>query len=117
MKFSNTTIVTLVFALLLFFLANPFYWWMPTELEYLTIAALAVVAALFAGLVMGEKARDEREVELRARAARAGYLAGIFTLTLGVVVPVLAGDHASPWVLAALGVMVLVRFFVRAKDE
>lgn len=113
---NNTSIVALVLLLLLVFLANPFSLWMPTELEYLTIAALAVVAAVFAGLVMGEKARDEREVELRAHAARAGYLAGIFMLTLGTAVPVLMGDHSNPWILAALGVMVIVRFIVRAKS-
>jgi len=114
---NNTSIVAAVFVLLLIFLANPFHFWMPTELEYLTIAALAVVAAVFAGLVKGEKARDEREVELRAHAARAGYLSGIFVLTLGTAIPVLMGDHANPWILTALGTMIIVRFVSRGRSE
>lgn len=114
---NNTSIVAVVFVLLLVFLANPFGLWMPTGLQYMTVAALVVVAAIFAGLVMGEKARDEREEELRAKSARAGYLAGIIVLTLGTAVPIIMGGHASPWVLTALGVMIVVRFISRRREE
>lgn len=113
----NTTIVAAVFVLLLAFFANPFGLWMPTTLQYMGVAALVVVAAIFAGLVMGEQARDEREEEIRAQSARAGYLAGIVVLTLGIIVPILMGDHANPWVLTALGAMIVVRFVVRIKSE
>lgn len=112
---SNVAVVTGVLIILLVFLANPFGLWMPTELEYLTLAAVVVVAAVFAGLVTGERVRDEREEALRAHAARAGYLTGIFILTGATAVTVLSGGHADPWVLGALGAMVLVRFFVRTR--
>lgn len=114
---NNTLVVTIVFVLLLVFLANPFGFWMPSALEQLTIAALTVVAAVFAGLVTGEKARDEREEEIRAHSARAGYLAGIFILTLGTAIPVVVGGHPNIWVLIALGVMVVVRFISHRKSE
>lgn len=114
---NNTTIVAVVFVLLLVLLANPFSLWMPTGLQYTTVAALVVVAAIFAGLVTGEKVRDEREEELRAQSARYGYLAGIIVLTLGIAVPILMGGHASPWVLTALGVMIVVRFVSRRREE
>lgn len=117
MKFTNSSIVAAVFIILLAFLANPFGWWMPTELEYLAIAALVVVATVYSGLIRGEKARDEREVELRAHAARAGYLAGIFMLTFATAYTILGGGHANPWILASLGMMIIVRFIVRVKSE
>jgi hypothetical protein len=117
MRFSNSAVVSTILIALLVFLANPFYWWMPSELEYISVAALAVVATVFAALVMGEKARDEREVEIRARSARAGYVAGIYILTLSIAASVFTGDHASPWILTALGAMVMARFFVRVRSK
>ena len=114
---NNTSIVAVVFVLLLVFLANPFSLWMPTTLEYMTVTALVVVATIFAGLVVGEKVRDEREEELRNTSARAGYIAGIVILTLGIAIPILMGEHANPWILTALGAMVIVRFISRMKSE
>lgn len=115
---NNHTIVTAVFVLLLVFLLNPFgLLWMPDEFMYLVAASLAVVAAAFASLIMGEKARDEREEELRAHAARAGYLSGIFVLLLAIVVSVFQGEHVNEWIVITLAVMVLVRSFVRVKKE
>jgi len=117
MKFSNISIVSLAFILLLLCLVNPFGFWMPTELEYITVAALAVVSAVFAGLILGEKARDEREEALRAHAARAGYLTGVFMLTLSIAVTVLTGAHVDMWIPLTLAAMVIVRAFVRSKAE
>ena len=110
-------IVTSVFVLLLVFLLNPLGLWMPAELEYLMAAAVAVVAAVFASLIMGEKARDEREEHIRAHAARAGYVSGIFVLTLSIAVTMLQGNDVNAWVVIALAVMVLVRLFVRKREE
>lgn len=117
MKLTNLTIVTVIFVLLLVFLLNPFGLWMPAELEYLMVAAVAVVAALFAGLIMGEKARDEREEQIRATSARAGYLAGIFILTLSIAVTVLQGGHVNEWIVGTLAAMVLVRMFMKTRGD
>jgi len=114
---NNLLIVSVVFLALLLLLMNPFGWWMPNMLSYMIVAALAVVAAVYAGLVKGEKARDEREVEIRAHAARAGYLAGIFALTLAIAATVLSGKHVDVWISTTLAVMIIVRMFVRSKVE
>lgn len=90
---------------------------MPSELEYIIVGALVVVGSIYAGLVLGEGGRDERGIELRAKTARAGYLAGIILLMLGVLVPVVTGGHVNVWVLTALGAMIAARFFVRMRTE
>lgn len=117
MKNSNTIIVAIAFIILLVFLANPFDFWMPNVIEYMTAAAVVVVAVIFSGLVWKEKVRDEREVELRAHAARAGYLAGIYALVFAIAFSVLSGNYVDTWVIVALGVMILVRLLVRLKEE
>ncbi|XKT74214.1 MAG: hypothetical protein ACJKTH_02580 [Patescibacteria group bacterium UBA2163] len=109
----NFVFVSSVFVLLLLLLINPLDWWMPQEIVYLAVALLAVVAAIFAGMIFGEQARDEREETLRARAARAGYLVGVFVLTLAIAVTVLRGDYIDIWIPITLISMVLVRVFVR----
>lgn len=113
----HALIVSLAFLFILLAFANPLSLWMPTELQYLTVAAFVVVAALFAGLFFKEHARDEREEALRARAARVGYLVGVGALVVGVSFQALSGAHVDPWLLGALGVMVLARLFIRAKAE
>jgi hypothetical protein len=101
----------------LVFLANPLDFWMPTEFQHIVAGAVAVIAAVFIGLVYRDEGRDEREVALRGRAARYGYLAGIVVLVMSVVVALSTGAHPSAWVLGALAAMILTRLAVRAKDE
>lgn len=110
-------VASLALVIALVFLANPLDFWMPTEFQYVVAGAVAVIASVFVGLVYRDEGRDEREVELRGRAARYGYLAGIAVLVASVVVELVAGWHPSVWVLAALAAMILTRLAVRAKDE
>lgn len=114
---SQISIVSFSFIFLLTILANPLNLWMPSEVMYLLMAGLSAVAALFAGLVFKEQARDERETLLRDSAGRLGYLSGVLVLTLAIIGSVLAGGHPDPWVLIALGVMVIVRLFARGIDR
>lgn len=115
---NNLTVVTIAFLILLFgFFLNPFYLWMPVGLEYLMISALVVIAAVFAGLVLGEKPRDEREEQIRDASARAGYIAGVAILTLSIVITVLNGNRINEWVTITLAVMVLVRIFARSRER
>lgn len=114
---NNLLIVSIAFLVILVLLINPLNFWMPTELEYLSAAALAVVAAIFAGLVMGEEAKDEREEEIRAKAARAGYLSGIYVLVFAIAYTILVGRHVNGWIPFTLIMMILVRMFVRSKVE
>jgi uncharacterized membrane protein YiaA len=110
-------LIGIVFVFILGAFANPFMLYMPSQGEYLAAAVLAVVAAIFVGLVFREAARDEREESLRARAARWGYLAGVAILTLGIIVPVVRGFHADGWVLLALALMIISRLASRAVAE
>lgn len=106
------SLVSLAFIFLLVLLANPLNLWMPSELMYVLMAGLVVVAALFAGLVFKEHSRDEREESLRASAGHSGYLTGVFVLTLAIVITILAGNHPDIWILTALGAMVTARLLV-----
>jgi uncharacterized membrane protein YadS len=110
-------LIGIVFVLILGAFANPFMLYMPTHGEYVAAAILAVVAAIFVGLMFREGARDEREEHLRERAARVGYLAGVVVLTLGIIIPVIHDVHPSPFVLIALAVMILTRLAQRAFSE
>ncbi len=102
---------------LLVLLANPLGFWMPTALAYMTVAALAVVGALYTGLLYKESSRDEREKALRGSAARVGYLTGILILILGIAIPVLQGGQPSPWVIGAIAAMVIARITSRVISE
>jgi hypothetical protein len=110
-------LVGIAFLCVLVSFADPFMLYMPSDAEYMTAAILAVLAAIFVGLVFREHARDEREVGLRAHSARWGYIAGVSTLTLAVVVSVATGAHPDPWILGALAVMILARLVSRAAVE
>jgi hypothetical protein len=103
--------LTLVVALV--FLWNPFDFWMPSEFQMVIAGAVVVIAAVFVGLVFRDEGRDEREVLLRGRSARVGYLAGVAVLTLCIVVGLLTGEHANVWVLGALAAMILARVIHR----
>lgn len=100
--------------LALIFLWNPFDFWMPSEFQLVVAGAVAVIAAVFVGLVYQDEGRDEREIELRGKSARVGYIAGVVVLTLCIVYGLISGQHANLWVLGALGAMVLARVIHRA---
>lgn len=104
--------LTLVGALI--FVANPFDFWMPSEFQLVVAGAVAVIAAVFVGLVYMDEGRDEREIELRGKSARVGYIAGVVVLTLCIVYGLVVGEHVNLWVLGALGAMVLARVIHRA---
>jgi divalent metal cation (Fe/Co/Zn/Cd) transporter len=100
---------SLVFVAALIFLWNPFGTWMPSELEMIAAGAVAVIAAVFIGLVSTDEGRDEREVALRGKSARVGYIAGVLVLSLCVVVGLVTHEPVNLWILGALGAMVVTR--------
>lgn len=99
--------------ILLVSLLNPFDLWMPGPLRLLTALFLVIVVGIFAGLVLHESPRDEREASLRDQSGRIGYLAGISILTLGIMVTVFLEDRPDVWVVTALGAMVTARVMAR----
>lgn len=103
------SIVSLALVAALIFLANPLDFWMPTEFQLVVAGAVAVIAAVYVGLVYKDEGRDEREIALRGKSARVGYIAGVVVLTLCIVYGLVLGEHANLWVLGALGAMILAR--------
>lgn len=110
---TNTGIIGSALLVILFVLANPFGFWMPTESVYLGVVALAVVSVLFAGIVFRDSSKDEREESLRNISARSGYLAGILILTGGIIVTALMGHEENIWLIGALAGMVISRLVTR----
>ncbi len=106
-------IASLVFVAALILMLDPFRLWMPSFLEMAVSAVVAVIAAIFIGLVITDKGRDEREVAERGASARMGYIAGVLVLSLCVVFSALSHEPASLWVLGALAAMILVRVIHR----
>jgi len=101
-----------VLVLLLVLLSDPFMLWMPAEAQMAALLGAAILACLWAGFVMYERADDEREVLHKMHAGRVAYLSGIAVLTLALVFQGFAGD-IDPWVSTALAVMVISKLAAR----
>lgn len=109
-------LTAIIFVGLLVLLSDPFMLWMPPQAQMLALLAVAVLACVWAGFVMYERAHDEREVVHKMHAGRVAYLSGVAVLTLALVVQGLA--HAiDPWVSAALAVMVVSKLVSRLYTE
>ena len=102
--------ILIIFGILLI---NPFMFWMPTTMLMMAVAAFALIFFFFAGFVWKESSRDEREALHKFVAGRTAFLAGVGTLTLGIIIESFA--HAiDPWLVAALTVMVVAKLIARA---
>jgi hypothetical protein len=106
-------IASLALVVALVFLCDPTGAWMPTDGQMIAAGVVAVIAAIFVGLVFADEGRDEREVLLRGRSARVGYIAGVVVLTAGLIASLLMHVPQSPWVLGALAAMVVARVIHR----
>lgn len=108
--FSIATAV--IFVILLVLLSDPFMVWMPMGMQLAVLVAAAVVACIWAGFVMLERAHDEREVLHKMHAGRVAYLSGIAVLTIALIVQGF-GHAIDPWVPLALGTMVISKLLSR----
>ena len=72
----------------------------------LLLAGVTIFFMFFAGLVWYEKAEDEREMVLRDKAGRAGYIGGLSILMVGFVIQSFY-HQSDPWLTVALLVMIL----------
>ena len=105
-KFIKEFAISTLLVGLVFILINPTKLWMPQPVHMLLLAGVTVCFMVFAGLIWYEKAKDEREIVLRDKAGRAGYLGGLGILMVGFVVQ--SFHHQSdPWLTVALLVMIL----------
>ena len=103
-------------ALLLVLLSDPFMLWMPMGAQLVVLLAAAVLACVWSGFILYERASDEREALHAMHAARIAYLSGIAVLTLALLLQGLA--HAiDPWIPLALGVMVIAKLVARLYSD
>ncbi|MDX1608243.1 MAG: hypothetical protein R3251_03480 [Candidatus Spechtbacterales bacterium] len=110
METKNEVIISVLLLTLLVSLLNPFGLWMPDEILYLTIGGVFVLVSIFSSFVWKESARDEREQLHKMIAGRFGYLAGMATLLLGIIIESI-DSHPSPWLISAVAAMVLGKIF------
>lgn len=97
---------------LLVSLCDPFMLLMPSALQMTALLAATVLAVIWAGFVVSERSSDEREAAHRMHAGHVAYLSGIAVLTAALLAQGFA--HAiDPWILAALGVMVVAKVAAR----
>jgi len=115
MRYTNEIALTTFLIILLVFLWNPWSLWMPSQLNYMIAAALAVIVSLYAGLVLKEKSRDEREEKLLAQAGRFGFIAGVIAISVGIVFQIIT-SKPDTFLMIALAVMVLVKIFSYRRD-
>lgn len=102
-------IVAICTAVVLLTLWNPFGFWMPDTVTYISIGGLAVLFFLFAGLVWREKYHDEREEYHALIAARFGYTIGLIVLLSAIAYEAIAEFHVNPFLLLALGGMIVAK--------
>ena len=96
---------------LLVFLLNPFNFWMPSDVVLMLAVSLLIFFGIFAGLILREKTRDEREAFHIMLADRIAYLLGSFLLVLGIVLQSIY-SHVDFWLILTLGVMLLTKLLV-----
>jgi len=108
--------VALVLVVLLVLLLDPFMLLMPPPVAMLCIVLASALVVLFAGFVLKEQVRDEREAMHRLQSGRAGYLAGLAVLTLALIVQGFA-HHVDPWIAGALAVMIVGKIVARMRAE
>jgi len=101
-------IISIIVAVLLVCLLNPFSFWMPTNVHMTMIVLLMIAIILFSALVWKEKTKDEREMVHRNNAGRMAYVAGTLVLSVGVIVQSMS-HTLDPWLVLGLGIMVIVK--------
>ena len=101
---------------LLVLLSDPLMLWMPAGAQMTALLGAAVLACVWAGFVMYERASDEREMLHKMHAGRVAYLSGIAVLTLALVFQGFAHD-IDPWISVALGTMVISKLVSRFYSE
>lgn len=84
----NTAIIETLSAAILIalvvLLVNPYHVWMPSMVHVMAVTALLIVFCIFAGLILREQARDEREGTHRMYAGRNAFLVGSLILIVGI---------------------------------
>lgn len=99
-------------------LLNPFNFLMPSAVGLIIVMMLALLVIAFAVFVWRERPNDEREELHALKAARISFFVGGGVLLLAVIVQSI--NHAiDPWLLVALGSMVIAKLVLSSwlKDK
>lgn len=102
--------------MLLISLSDPFMVVMPTPMLMPALLLATVLVCVFAGFVLRERTGDERETLHRLAAGRVAYLAGLFVLTIGLIVEGL-GHHVDFWLAIGLGTMIIAKLGARVYSD
>ncbi len=111
MKKLTEIIIALILIAVLFFLADPFHFLMPSELQMILLCVMAAAFALYAGLIFREKPADEREAYHLHRAGRLAYITGTLALTVAIIIQDIF-HQLDPVLLAVLGIMIVTKLVV-----
>ena len=98
--------------LLLILHLNPFHFYMPSPAAMVLLGAILVLVLLFLSFIWKEQPLDEREELHRLLAGRVAFFAGAGILLLGIIVQGLQ-HTVDPWLVLALGSMVLAKLVTR----
>lgn len=112
----NETAVGVGLIVLLILLVNPFEIFMPSRVTMMLLGGVAILAFLFIVFVWKETAQDERESVHRLLAGRSAFLAGASILLLGIAFQTIQ-HRLDPWLVVALGTMVLTKLLTRAHSR
>ena len=93
---------------LVFWLVNPFHFWMPTMLQMTLTIILILIFSIFAHFVWKESAQDERDELHRFIADRTAYLTGSAMLIVAFIVQSIH-HMIDPWIAVTLAVCILAK--------
>lgn len=108
MKSPNEILLAIGLLVILFLKLDPFHWFMPTATQMLLLCLFAAVFALYSGAIFREKAKDERESLHLYRANRMGYLVGVVSLSVIIVIQDIL-HTLDPYMLLVLALMIVVK--------
>ncbi|MGB4076257.1 MAG: hypothetical protein WBK28_00950 [Minisyncoccia bacterium] len=115
----HSSLVALILIALLVAVSDPFMVLLSPPVAMACLVGAAALVTLFAGFMLAEKKGDEREESHRAFAGRAGYLAGLLVLTLGLLYEGFVHHEVPLWLALALGAMIVAKLLARffAQEE
>jgi hypothetical protein len=106
-------LIAFALILLLGLLADPFHLWMPSAIEMILVLAAALLAVVYGGFVLKERAADERDALHRMLAGRAAFLTSTTVLTVALLYQGVT-HTIDPWIPAALALTILAKLATRA---
>lgn len=77
-------------------------------IETMMLSLIFILAILFISFIWKERSRDEREKLHKYVSSRFAYLAGVFILTVGVIIQTIQ-NNLDVWLVVSLCVMLLLK--------